>query len=180
MPPFGSSKPRLPDVECSNMSSFYTNDAHVTSVDDEVILSLGVRPLPNGEANAPVKRVYMSFFSAKRFLMALQMSVERHEQTFGAVRDQRPSELVVAPSSVAQPSYANFVRVSGSPEELTVEFGINPNPVAPQADNQITVHSQAAMSFATAKCLLQQLSRAVSDYEGRHGVLELDVSKRAL
>ena len=175
---FRRSPPSIPDVDCSNAFSFYTNDTHVLSCDDEVVLSLGVRPLPNSTAHLPVERVYMSFFSAKRLLTALEISVERHEAIFGLLRDQRPSEAMLSPDVVARALYANFARVSGSPEELTLELGVNPGPVPPTADVRVAIHSQAALSFATAKSLLRQLTQVVDEYEGRYGEVQLDVAER--
>jgi hypothetical protein len=177
---FGKPKSKIPELDFSNAVSFYSNDTHVTSSDDEVALCFGVRPLPNDapDAEVPVHRLYMTLYSAKRFLIALQMAVERHEATFGTVIEQRPSDSIVASELVAQAAYANFARVTGTPEELTVEFGTNPTPVPQQTTGRICVHSQVAMRFAVAKSLAQQLSGIVRDYESRHGDLELDISRR--
>jgi hypothetical protein len=52
--------------------------------------------------------------------------------------------------------YANFCRVTGSPEELIVDFGLNPQPVGIPRD-PIVVKQRIIMNFYTAKRLLAAL-----------------------
>ena len=74
-------------------------------------------------------------------------------------------------------SYSNFCRVTGSPEELIIDFGLNPQPTGvPQ--NPIKVSQRIVVNFYTAKRLLAALSMSVQRHEQVFGVLETDVSKR--
>jgi len=73
--------------------------------------------------------------------------------------------------------YANFCRVTGSPEELIVDFGLNPQPVGVPKD-PIHVKQRIIMNFYTAKRLLAALSMSVQRHEQVFGVLETDIQKR--
>jgi hypothetical protein len=74
-------------------------------------------------------------------------------------------------------SYANFCRVTGSPEELIIDFGLNPQPMGtPQ--KAVRVDQRIVVNFFTAKRLLAALHMSVQRHEGAFGVLETDVQKR--
>ena len=74
-------------------------------------------------------------------------------------------------------SYANFCRVTGSPEELIIDFGLNPQPVG-VPKNPITVSQRVIVNYFTAKRLLHALSLSVQRHEAVFGVLETDIQKR--
>ncbi len=71
--------------------------------------------------------------------------------------------------------YANFCRVMGTPEELIIDFGLNPGgaPVQP-----IAITQRIITNFYTAKRLLQLLQYTVQRHEQAFGVLETDFQKR--
>ena len=73
--------------------------------------------------------------------------------------------------------YANFCRVTGSPEELIIDFGLNPQPVG-VPKNPITVTQRVIINYYTAKRLLHALSLSVQRHEAVFGVLETDIQKR--
>jgi hypothetical protein len=96
-----------------------------------------------------------------------------------------------APAQPAQPvqipvdaehmvsTYANFFRVTGTPEELVLDFGLNTQQVTPAGTPEaVKLTQRLVMSFYTAKRLLNALQWAVSRYEGNFGVLETDFQKR--
>ena len=74
-------------------------------------------------------------------------------------------------------SYANFCRVTGSPEELIIDFGLNPQPVG-MPKNPIAVNQRVIVNYYTAKRLLHALSLSVQRHEAVFGVLETDIQKR--
>lgn len=74
-------------------------------------------------------------------------------------------------------SYANFCRVTGSPEELIVDFGLNPQPMGVPKD-PIPVKQRIIVNYFTAKRLLAALSMSVQRHEAVFGVLETNVQKR--
>ena len=73
--------------------------------------------------------------------------------------------------------YANFCRVTGSPEELIIDFGLNPQPHMVPTD-PIQVSQRVIVNFYTAKRLLAALQLSVQRHEAIFGVLETDVQKR--
>lgn len=74
-------------------------------------------------------------------------------------------------------SYANFCRVTGSPEELIIDFGLNSQPMGVPTD-PIAIKQRIIVNFFTAKRLLAALHMSVQRHEQAFGVLETDVQKR--
>jgi hypothetical protein len=73
--------------------------------------------------------------------------------------------------------YANFCRVTGTPEELIVDFGLNPQPIGIPTQ-PIPVTQRIITNFYTAKRMLHALQLTVQRHEATFGVLELDVQRR--
>jgi hypothetical protein len=66
----------------------YSNFCRVTATPEEVICDFGLNPQPFAQGRQDVKanqRIVMNFYTAKRLLTALGMTIQRHEQTFGAI-----------------------------------------------------------------------------------------------
>ncbi len=95
-----------------------------------------------------------------------------------AAPQAQPQQVQVhVDDSHALANYANFCRVTGSPEELIVDFGLNPQPVGVPKD-PIHVTQRVIMNFYTAKRLLAALQMSVQRHEAVFGVLETDIQKR--
>lgn len=75
--------------------------------------------------------------------------------------------------------YANFCRVTGTPEELLVDFGMNAQPTAGQGTDRVALNQRIVLNFYTAKRLLAALNMAVQRHESIFGELETNVQKRA-
>jgi hypothetical protein len=73
--------------------------------------------------------------------------------------------------------YANFCRVTGTPEELIIDFGLNPQPFGVPTE-PIPVTQRIITNFFTAKRMLHALQLTVQRHEATFGVLETDVQKR--
>lgn len=73
--------------------------------------------------------------------------------------------------------YANFCRVTGTPEELIIDFGLNNQPMGTPTE-PIQISQRIIVNFFTAKRLLGALSMSVQRHEAAFGVLETDVQKR--
>ena len=89
---------------------------------------------------------------------------------------QLTQTLIVDDSNVSA-GYANFCRVSSTPEELILDLGLNPNPYA-QGEIRVPVTQRIIMNHFTAKRLLQALNMALARHEQAFGVLETDVRRR--
>ncbi len=94
-----------------------------------------------------------------------------------APRMQPQSVQVQVKDDEAMACYANFCRVTGSPEELIIDFGLNPQPVGVPKD-PIHVKQRIILNFFTAKRLLAALQMSVQRHEAVFGVLETDINKR--
>ena len=73
--------------------------------------------------------------------------------------------------------YTNFCRVNVTPEELILDFGLNPT-LSPTPAEPIKLTHRVVMNFHTAKRLLNALYGVVTQHENAYGVLELDFQKR--
>ncbi len=89
---------------------------------------------------------------------------------------QQTQEVIVDDSG-ANAGYANFCRVSSTPEELILDLGLNPTPYA-TGKVDVKVNQRIILNHFTAKRLWSALSMALQRHEQAFGVLETDVRKR--
>ena len=87
-----------------------------------------------------------------------------------------PRSLEIDESNVVT-SYANFCRVTGTPEELIVDFGLNTQPMN-DGQKPVVINQRIVLNFYTAKRLLAALQVSVQRHEAVFGVLETDVQRR--
>ena len=69
--------------------------------------------------------------------------------------------------------------MTGTPEELIVDFGLNKQ-VTNETAEPIDISQRIIVNFFTAKRLLAALHMAVQRHEAAFGVLETDVQKRVV
>jgi hypothetical protein len=157
----------------------YGGNCQVKRTDTEFLLDID--PNPPGTAG-PTKvrtRLILNPFTAKRLLVALQTTMQRHEATFGTVKV--PAVKPLKEEAALDPSlmvvYSNFCRISSTAEEVFLDFGVNENPFA-EGPTVVTVDRVVIMTHVRAKMLQAVLAKAVSAYEEEVGVIELDVRKR--
>jgi hypothetical protein len=74
-------------------------------------------------------------------------------------------------------AYSNFCRVSGTPEEVILDFGLNPRPSTP-GNQQVRATHKIVLSYYTAKRLAAALVMSIQRHERTYGPIELDVRKR--
>ncbi len=75
--------------------------------------------------------------------------------------------------------YANFCRVTGTPEELIVDFGMNSQPMGTN-DKPVEINQRIVLNFYTAKRLLHALHVSVQRHEEVFGNIETDIQKRVV
>ncbi len=85
---------------------------------------------------------------------------------------------VVVDDSATLPSYSNFCRVTATPEEVILDFGLNPQPFA-TGRQDVKANQRIVMNFFTAKRLLSAMGMTLQRHEGTFGSVELDVRRRA-
>jgi len=97
--------------------------------------------------------------------------------------ESQPPETASVPLSVkfddskVCATYANFCRITGTPEELIIDFGLNPQPIGVPTV-PITVTNRIVTNFYTAKRMLLALQTAIARHEQTFGTLEIDLQKR--
>jgi hypothetical protein len=98
------------------------------------------------------------------------------QETPPAPPQQQRIQIEIDDSKVMA-TYANFCRVTGTPEELIIDFGLNPQPFGIPT-HPIPVNQRIITNFYTAKRMLHALQLTIQRHEATFGVLETDVQKR--
>src|SRR5690606_6815472 len=99
--------------------------------------------------------------------------------TEGAQEQQQQRPRVEVDDKGAICTYANFCRVTGTPEELILDFGLNSQPYGVLSE-PVEVKQRIVTNYYTAKRMLQALHLSVQRHEQAFGVLETDVQKRVV
>ncbi|HEV2969360.1 MAG TPA: DUF3467 domain-containing protein [Pirellulales bacterium] len=87
-----------------------------------------------------------------------------------------PAALTVdAKSAVC--NYANFCRVTGAPEEVLLDLGLNDNPMTIPTE-PVVISQRVVLNYFTAKRLLHALQLTIQRHEAAFGAIEIDVQKR--
>jgi hypothetical protein len=92
-----------------------------------------------------------------------------------------PGGQVQVPIDAAklETAYTNFFRVTGTTEELVLDFGLHTQMVLPgNVPEPVKLSHRVVMSFYTAKRLLNALNWAIARHENNFGALETDPQKR--
>lgn len=101
--------------------------------------------------------------------------------------DQQPTESttptppqaeVILDDKNANVAYANFARVTATPEEVIIDFALNPNPFM-TGRQEIGVAQKLILNFFTAKRLLMALNHTLQRHEQTYGSVELNLLRRA-
>src|SRR5262245_50678335 len=79
--------------------------------------------------------------------------------------------------SNAHACYANFCRVTGTPEELIVDYALNQQPMGAVTE-PLVITQRIVTNFYTAKRLMHALALSIRRHEATFGVLDTDVQKR--
>jgi hypothetical protein len=94
----------------------------------------------------------------------------------GAPAPEAPAQFSVDTTALSA-AYANFCRVTGTPEELVLDFGLNTQ-MTPVPSEPVKLTHRLVMNYFTAKRLLGALHMSVQQHENVYGMLETDIQKR--
>lgn len=86
-------------------------------------------------------------------------------------------EQAVVDDSITLTGYANFCRVTGTPEEVIVDFGLTGQHQGDPA-RPVVVTQRVVTNLYTAKRLVQVLEMVIERHEAMFGALETDVQRR--
>jgi len=84
---------------------------------------------------------------------------------------------VVVDDSGTQPTYTNFCRVTATPEEVILDFGLNTQPFA-AGRQDVKAVERIVMNLFTSKRLLSALGMTIQRHEQTFGSIEIDVQRR--
>jgi hypothetical protein len=117
-----------------------------------------------------------SFLLPQKSYSEIEQVSEASQEEPRGTENQQIQEVIVNDSN-ANAGYANFCRVSSTPEELILDLGLNPTPYA-TGKVEVRVTHRVILNHYTAKRLWSALSMALQRHEQAFGVLETDVRKR--
>ncbi len=103
------------------------------------------------------------------------MADTENQATQDAPQAARPQ--IQIDDSKAHSAYANFCRVTGTPEELILDFGLNSQPFGVPTE-PVSVDQRLILNFYTAKRMMHALQMTIQRQEATFGVLETNVQKR--
>ncbi len=108
------------------------------------------------------------------------MAEEEKTQNEGEVTEA-PAEgkqiKITLDDSQLQCAYSNFCRVTGSPEEVIIDFALNPNPFS-RTDQTVKIDQRLVLNYYTSKRLFAALQQTIMRHEQNFGVIELNVQRR--
>jgi hypothetical protein len=113
----------------------------------------------------------------------ISANIAQEENPLSENTSQTPTETSGQPEVVlnetnAHAAYSNFARVTATPEEVIIDFGLNPNPFL-AGKQEVHVTQRLIMNFYTAKRLCSALMMTLQRHESTFGSVELDVRRRA-
>jgi hypothetical protein len=91
---------------------------------------------------------------------------------------QQPAQEILLDDKAAHIAYSNFARVTATPEEVIIDFALNPNPFM-TGRQELPVAQKLILNFFTAKRLLMALSHTIQRHEQTYGSVELNLLRRA-
>lgn len=108
---------------------------------------------------------------------ASEIDSQPQDDATNVPRRQPPTQVSLDDSN-ATSHYANFCRIAGTPEELILDFGLNPtsagSPTSPAKVNQRIV-----TGWQAAKRIMEVLQLTVQRHEAAFGDVETNTQKRA-
>lgn len=111
--------------------------------------------------------------------MAKDIEIEEPKAAASTAPTEQQRQQVTVDSSKAHAAYANFCRVTGTPEELIIDFGLNTQPMGVPTE-PIEISERIVMNYYTAKRMMAALQMSLQRHEAAFGVLETDVQKRVM
>eukprot|EP00913_Durusdinium_trenchii_P028511 g26739.t1 len=159
------------------VAACYADDFRLQFSGDVAIIDFGVtRTDSSGKRRFVVeRRIALSKYNLKRFRGSLALSVQRHESAFGKLKITEPAgSAETEPARKIDTHYANFVRVSSTPEEIILDCGLNTNPSS-KTTVTIQITDVVAILHTTAKRIHTAVDEAIKKYEREHGTIQLDL-----
>lgn len=89
----------------------------------------------------------------------------------------QPEQMKISAEGV-EATYANLCRVTSTPEEVIMDFALNPNAFGKVLDEPVKVRHRIIMNYQAAKRVAMILGETIRRHENAYGSIELDPRKR--
>lgn len=96
--PAQTQQPRV-EVDDTHAQVCYANFCRVNGTPEELIIDFGLNSQPFGTPEKPLQvnqRLVVNYYTAKRLMGALQLSIQRHEAAFGVLETNVQKRVVPA------------------------------------------------------------------------------------
>lgn len=97
-----------------------------------------------------------------------------------AAKQGQSSVTIRLDESRLESTYVNFFRVMGTPDEVILDVGFNPQAGDPNNPPPIALTERLICNYVTAKRLLQTLHTTIGLHERAFGTIEVDPRKRLI
>ena len=87
-------------------------------------------------------------------------------------------QLALVYDESSRATYSNLCRVTGTPEEVMMDFALNPNAFGRIMDEKVKIDHRIVMSYEAAKRTAYVLIETIKRHEERFGEIQLDPRKR--
>lgn len=91
---------------------------------------------------------------------------------------EQPQGAKLLYDASAHATYSNLCRVTGTPEEVILDFALNPNAFGGVVDEPLKVDHRIVMGYEATKRTALVLLETVRRHEERFGEIELDPRRR--
>jgi hypothetical protein len=168
-----------PTLDKTGMVAVFGGDCRVKWTRSELLLDIDPNPPGTGGPGKARTRLVLTPYTAKRLAVALSTTLQRHEAEFGTVEMAETKGRTILPTldPKAAVVYANWCRVTATPEELFLDFALNDNPFGATAKS-LLLDRRVILTHARGKALTADLTKALQTFESEVGAIELDVRKR--
>jgi hypothetical protein len=95
-----------------------------------------------------------------------------------ATEKQPTQERVKISTEGLTATYANLCRVTSTPEEVIMDFAVNPNAFGAVLDEPLKADHRIIMNFYAAKRVAMILGETIRRHEAAYGEVQLDPRKR--
>lgn len=92
--------------------------------------------------------------------------------------DQPAPQVPSIDATNLKSNYANVCRIAQTPNEVIIDFGLNPNFFGQILDEPLKLEQRVILSHDAAKRLCLHLTATIQNFEAKYGPIELDVTKR--
>ena len=91
---------------------------------------------------------------------------------------EQAQSLTLTYDASAHATYSNLCRVTGTPEEVSMDFALNPNAFGTVVNEPMKVDHRIVMGYEAAKRTALILLQTIKRHEENFGEIELDPRRR--